>query len=111
MSAGRADAVFVQPTLIDQTVIELAARHRLPSFSFVRGYVTAGGLLSYSANLDEMTRSSADYIDRILRGADPGRLPIVQSSSFDLLINRRTAHALGLAVPRALMLRASEVIG
>jgi putative ABC transport system substrate-binding protein len=84
--------------------------HRLPSFSFVRGYVSVGGLLAYAANLEELTRLSVDYIDRILRGADPARLPIVQSSSFDLLINLRTAKTLGQAMPRALLLRASEVI-
>lgn len=109
-AAARTDAVFVQPSLSIERAATLALAHRLPSFSFVRGYVSAGGLLSYSANVDEVTRSSADYVDRILRGADPARLPIVQSSSFDLLISLRTARALGLSVPHALLLRASEVI-
>ncbi|MCW5661089.1 MAG: ABC transporter substrate-binding protein [Burkholderiaceae bacterium] len=109
-AAARTDAVFVQPSLAIERAAMLALAHRLPSFSFVRGYVSAGGLLAYAANPDELARQSVDYIDRILRGADPGVLPIVQSSSFDLSINLRTAKALGLQVPRALMLRASEVL-
>ena len=76
----------------------------------MRVYVAAGGLLGYAANPDELGRLSVDCIDRILRGADPGRLPIVQSSSFDLLVNLRTAKTLNLALPHALMLRATEVI-
>lgn len=109
-AAARADAVFVQPSVAIGRAAALALAHRLPSISFVRGYVSAGGLLGYAANLDELERLSVDYVDRILRGADPARLPIVQSSSFDLVVNLRTARALGLAVPHALMLRATEVI-
>jgi putative ABC transport system substrate-binding protein len=109
-AAARIDAVFVQPSLAIERAAQLALAHRLPSFSFVRGYVVAGGLLSYAADQDELARLSADYIDRVLRGADPARLPIVQSSSFDLLINLRTAKSLDLAVPHVLMLRATEVI-
>jgi putative tryptophan/tyrosine transport system substrate-binding protein len=109
-AAARTDAVFVQPSLAIDHAAALALAHRLPSFSFVRSYVTAGGLLAYAANLDELARLSVDYIDRILRGTDAARLPIAQSSSFDLLINLRTAKALDLPVPRALMLRATEVI-
>jgi putative ABC transport system substrate-binding protein len=110
-AAARADAVFVQPSLDIDRAAALALAHRLPSFSFVRGYVSAGGLLGYAANQDELARLSVDYIDRILRGADPAHLPIVQSSAFDLVINLHTARALGLSMPRALMLRATEVIG
>ena len=108
--ASRVDAVFVQPSLAVGRAASLALAHRLPSISFVRVYVAAGGLLGYAANPDELGRLSVDCIDRILRGADPGRLPIVQSSSFDLLVNLRTAKTLNLALPHALMLRATEVI-
>jgi putative tryptophan/tyrosine transport system substrate-binding protein len=109
-AAARVDAVFVQPSLANDRAAVLALAHRLPSFSFVRGFVAAGGLLAYVANREELTRLSADYVDRILRGADPARLPIVQSSRFDLLLNLRTARALKVAVPQSLMLRATEVI-
>jgi putative ABC transport system substrate-binding protein len=109
-AAARTEAVFVQPSLNIGRAASLALAHRLPSISFVRGYVAAGGLLGYGANMDELGRLSVDYVDRILRGADPGRLPIVQSSSFELLINLRTAKAVGVTVPHALMLRATEVI-
>ena len=103
-------AVFVQPSLAIDRVAELLLAHKLPSFSFTRGFVTAGGLLAYAASTSELQRRSVDYVDRILRGADPGGLAIEQSSNFDLLINLRTARALDLEVPRALMLRASEVL-
>jgi putative tryptophan/tyrosine transport system substrate-binding protein len=109
-SATRTDAVFVQPSLAVDRAASLTLAHRLPSFSLVRGFVSAGGLLAYVANPDELARLSVDYVDRILRGADPARLPIAQPSSFDTLINLRTAKALRLQVPHALMLRATEVI-
>jgi putative ABC transport system substrate-binding protein len=109
-AAARTDAVFVQPSLVVGRAASLALAHRLPSVSFVRVYVAAGGLLGYAANQDELGRLSVDCVDRILRGADPARLPIVQSSSFDLLVNLRTAKTLGLSLPHALMLRATEVI-
>jgi putative ABC transport system substrate-binding protein len=106
----RVGAVFVQPSLSIDRVAELVLAHRLPSISFTRGFVSVGGLVAYAANTSELQRRSVDYVDRILRGADPGRLPIEQSSHFDLLINLRTAKALDLEVPRALRLRASEMI-
>ncbi len=108
--ASRIDAVFVQPSLATDQAAALSLSHRLASFSFVRVFVSSGGLLSYAANTDELTRRSADYVDRILRGADPARLPIEQTKSYDLLLNLRTARALGISVPNLLMLRATEVI-
>ncbi len=89
--ASRTDAVFVQPSLATDQAAALSLSHRLASFSFVRVFVSAGGLLSYAANTSELTRRSADYVDRILRGADPARLPIEQAKSYDLLLNLRTA--------------------
>lgn len=109
-AAARADAVFVQPSLATDEAAALALKHRLPSFSFLRAFVSAGGLLSYAASANELVRRSVDYVDRILRGADPAQLPMEQSTSFDLLLNLRTAKALNLSVPRPLLLRASEVI-
>jgi putative ABC transport system substrate-binding protein len=108
--ASGTDAVFVQPSLATDHAAPLALSHRLPSFSFVRTFVHAGGLLTYAANSNELTRRAADCVDRILRGADPARLPVEQATSYDLILNLRTARALRIAVPKLLMLRATEVI-
>lgn len=109
-SAARVDAVFVQPSLVLDKAIELAAQHRLPSFSFVRGFVLNGGLLSYSGDFREASQRTASFVDRLLKGADPGQLPIEQPTSFELVLNRRTARALGVTIPQSLLLRATEVI-
>jgi putative tryptophan/tyrosine transport system substrate-binding protein len=108
--ASKVDAVFVQPTLATNTAAALALSHRLPSFSFVRSFVAFGGLLSYAADRGELARRAADYVDRILRGATPARLPIEQVKNYDLSINLRTAKALGMVVPGSLLLRATEVL-
>ena len=110
-SAARVDAVFVQPSLVLGKAIEFAALHRLASFSFVRAFALDGGLLSYSADGREASQRTASYVDRILKGADPGQLPIEQPTSFELVLNRRTAKALGMSIPQSLLLRATEVIG
>jgi len=109
-SAARVDAAFVQPSLVLDKAIEHAAMHRLPSFSFVRAFASNGGLLSYSADFREGSQRTASYIDRILKGADPGQLPIEQPTSFELVLNRRTAKALGMTIPQSLLLRATDVI-
>ena len=108
--ASRTDAIFVQPSLDMDHAAALALSHRLPSFSFVRLFVAVGGLMSYAANSDEIARRSADRIDRILRGADPARLPIEQPDRYDLTLNLSTARALGISVPNLLMLQATEII-
>ena len=109
-SAQRVDAVFVQPSLTFAPALELALQQRLPSVSFVRGFAEAGGLLAYSPNLTERNRKAASYIDKIMRGAQPADLPVQQPSVFDLLVNAKTAAALGIKVPAALLARADEVI-
>jgi len=108
--ASGTDAVFVQPSLATDDAAAMALSHRLPSFSFVRTFAQAGGLLAYAANSSELTRRSADFVDRILRGTDAARLPIEQATSYDLILNLRTARALGLSIPKLLMLRATELI-
>jgi putative ABC transport system substrate-binding protein len=75
-----------------------------------RGFVEAGGLLSYAANEPAARRRLGDYVDKIFRGAKPGDLPVQQPSKFDLLINLKTAKALGLTIPPSLLSRADEVI-
>ena len=92
-------------------VIELAARHRLPAFYELRIYVQDGGLMSYGPSVDDMYGRSAGYVDRILKGANPGDLAIERPARFEFVINRKTAAALGLAIPQSLLRRADEVIG
>jgi putative ABC transport system substrate-binding protein len=87
-----------------------ATKTRLPTIFQVREYVDAGGLMSYGLNFCQHFRSAATYVDKILRGARPGDLPIELPTSFELLINLKTAKAIGLEIPRSLLLRADEVI-
>jgi putative ABC transport system substrate-binding protein len=91
-------------------VVELAAKHRLPDTHYTAEFVEAGGLMSYAPNLPDMFRRAATYVDRILRGAKPGDLPIEQPARLDLVINLRTAKALGLKLPQSLLIRADRVI-
>ena len=88
----------------------LAAKHRLPTIYFMREFVDAGGLMSYSPNLVETYRRAADYVDKILRGAKPGDLPIEQPTKYQLVVNLMTAKALGLTIPESILVRADEVI-
>ena len=75
-----------------------------------REYVEAAGLMSYGANLPDLYRRAADYVDKILRGAKPGNIPVEQPTKFDLIINLTTAKALSLTIPKSLLLRANELI-
>jgi putative tryptophan/tyrosine transport system substrate-binding protein len=92
-------------------VIALAERHRLPAFYGLRNFVRDGGLISYGPDTLDIVRRSASYVDRVLRGERPGELPVQAPAKYELLINLKTARALGLAVPTALRVRANEVIG
>ncbi len=89
---------------------ELAARIRVPAMYGARGFVEAGGLVSYSANFSDNYRRAAAYVHKILRGAAPGDLPVEQSSRFELAINLRTARQLGLNIAPSFRLRADFVI-
>ena len=87
-----------------------AAKHRLPSIFANREYAEAGGLLSYGQNQLDIYRRAATYVDKILKGAKPADLPIEQPTKLELVINLKTAKALGLTIPQSLLRRANEVI-
>jgi putative ABC transport system substrate-binding protein len=91
-------------------IIEFATKNRLPLFGQNRTFTEDGALMSYSANQTHVWGRIASYVDRILRGATPADLPIEQTSLFELIINLKTAKALGLTVPPSLLLRADQVI-
>jgi ABC-type uncharacterized transport system substrate-binding protein len=93
-----------------QIIADAALRLSLPSISGYRPFVEVGGLMSYGASLTEIYRRGATYVDRVLRGANPAELPIEQPTKFLLVINLKTAKALGLTIPQSLLLRANEVI-
>jgi putative tryptophan/tyrosine transport system substrate-binding protein len=89
---------------------ELALKHRLPGVFGTRENVEAGGLMSYGADLNDLYRRAALYVDKILKGVKPADLPVEQASKYELIINLKTANTLGLAVPPTLLARADEVI-
>ena len=111
---GRADALYVAGDAFVNTnrfrMNPLALGARLPTMHGVREIVEAGGLMSYGPNLSDLFRRAADFVDKILRGAKPGDIPVQQPTKFDLVINLITAKALGLTVPPLLLARADEVI-
>jgi len=101
------DSMFVGQR---RRVADLAAKSKLPAMYYQREFVDAGGLISYGASLSDMFRHAATHVDKILRGAKPGDIPVEQPTKFELVINLKTAKALGLTIPPALLLRADEVI-
>jgi ABC-type uncharacterized transport system substrate-binding protein len=111
---GRADALYVVGDGLVIThrvrINTLALAARLPTIYMIREYVDAGSLMSYGPNVPDLFRRAADLVDKILRGAKPGEIPVEQPTKFDLVINLTTAKALGLAIPESFLLRADEVI-
>jgi putative ABC transport system substrate-binding protein len=107
---ARSDAVVVQGDTLfggnQQTIAQLALKHRLPSASALEQFAEAGGLITYGPDRLEGYRRAAVYVDKLLKGAKPGDLPIEQPSKFELVINTRTAKSLGVTLPQALQLRA-----
>jgi putative ABC transport system substrate-binding protein len=114
MAEQGVDALIVLPHPVSVThrkkVIELAQRNRLPAIYPIREFADDGGLLAYGSNVADLWRRSADYVDRILRGARPGELPLQQPTKFEFIVNLKAAGVLGIAVPQSILLRADEVI-
>jgi putative tryptophan/tyrosine transport system substrate-binding protein len=111
---SRADALYVVGDALVIThrvrINTLALAVRLPTIYYFREYVEGGGLMSYGPNIPDLFRRAADYVDKILRGAKPGEIPVEQATKFDLVINLTTAKALGLTIPESFLVRADEVI-
>ena len=114
MAAGRATALFVMSsTQLNRDrarIITLAAKHRTPAIYQWREQVEEGGLMAYGSSVSGLSRRMASYVDRILKGASPAELPVEQPSTYELVINLKTAKALGLTIPPSLLLRADEVL-
>jgi len=114
MTRKRPDALltFISPltTAYRPIIVEFATKNRLPTMFAGREAVEAGGLMSYAPNVPDMFRRAAIYVDKILKGAKPGDLPIEQPTKFELVINLKTAKALGLTIPKSVLLQADQVI-
>jgi putative ABC transport system substrate-binding protein len=112
---NRAEALIVSSSALFYVhrtrLVEFAAKHRLPTIYHQSEFVVgSGGLMSYGADFHDLFRRSATYVDKILKGAKPGDLPVQQPTKFELVINMKTAKALGLTIPQSLLLRADEII-
>ena len=111
---GEAEALIVLDDALFYThrsrIVQLAASHRLPAIYGFEAFVEAGGLISYAPNINDLYRRAATYVDKILKGALPGDLPIEQPTTFQLVINLRTAKALSLSIPSTILARADRVI-
>ena len=114
MTRARAGALTVLGSNIffkeRRRLVDLATKNRLPAVYLSREYVDAGGLMSYGSNLADSFRRAATYVDKILKGAKPGDLPVEQPTKFELVINLKTAKTLGLTIPPSVLARADQVI-
>ena len=114
IAAGRYDGMIIAPDPYFNAnrgrLVRFAASQRLPAVYFFRSFADAGGLMAYGANNAESIRSAAKYVDRILKGARPMELPVEQPTKFELVINLKTARALGLKIPQSLIVRADQLI-
>jgi putative ABC transport system substrate-binding protein len=111
-AAREAQAAMVLPLLLSQRqqIVAFAAKRRLPTIYPLRDYVEAGGLMAYVPDHVVMFQRAADYVDKILKGAKPGDLPIEGPTKFELVVNLKTAKALGLKIPESILLRSDEII-
>jgi putative ABC transport system substrate-binding protein len=114
IASGHAEAIVAFPDVLimaqAKAIAEFAAKHQIPAISGWAEFAADGNLMTYGPHLRESWRHLASYVDKILRGAKPGDLPVEQSSKFELVVNMRTAKALGLTIPPSVLLRADRVI-
>lgn len=114
MTRERAHAMFGAPGVLTfehkEVLVGLAAKRRIPAMWGHRQFVDAGGLMSYAVNFYDQIRQSAVYVDKILKGARPGDLPVEQPTRFELVVNLKTAKALGLTIPQSVLLQADQIL-
>ncbi len=114
MTRERAGALIVLSDAMfraeGRRIADLAAKHRLPAIHYVKEYAEVGGLMAYGASIPDQFRRAATFVDKILKGAKPADLPVEQPTRFELVINLKTAKALGLPIPQSLLVRADQVI-
>ena len=114
LKAAGAEALVILPNPVfwnyRARIIALAAQYRIPAIYPEREYADEGGLLFYGRDISDVFRRAATYVDKILKGANPGDLPIEQPTKFELIVNLKTAKALGLVIPPSILARADEVI-
>ena len=114
MTRERAGALIIIPsgmlTTERRRIVDLAAKNRLPAMYYFREFVDAGGLMSYGVSFPDLYRRAATFVDKILKGAKPAELPVEQPTKFELVINLKTAKALGLTIPQSVLIRADHVI-
>ena len=115
LAQGRVDGALVHASALTvrdnpRHLAELALKHRLPTIYGASDNVMAGGLMSYAPNFNDLWRRAADFVDKVLKGTKPADLPVEQASKYQLVINLKTARALGLTIPPSILARADEVI-
>ena len=114
MTKERAEALLVYPSVLlyneRRRIVDLVTKHRLPSMFNAKEQVELGGLIGYGASITDLLRRGATLVDKILKGAKPAELPVEQATKFELVINLKTAKALGLTIPQSLLIRADELI-
>ena len=111
---AQSESVLVLPDPVTvmhhRQIVQMAEGVRLPAAYMARQFADAGGLMSYGPNLADLVRRAATFVDRILKGAQPGNLPVEQPTNFELVINLKTARTLGLTIPPSLLQRADQII-
>ena len=110
----RANALVLMPDALfhayPSRIVDLAAKNRLPAMYDRSDFVEAGGLMSFAVNIADLSRRAANYVDKILKGSNPANLPVDEPTRYDLVINLKAAHALGLTIPPNVLVRADKVI-
>jgi ABC-type uncharacterized transport system substrate-binding protein len=109
---AKALVVIIDPLTVHNRgrIVELAMKYHLPAMYGFREFVDAGGLIAYGVSVSQLCRRAAVYVDKILKGVEPGDIPVEQPTTFELVINLKTAKTLGLTIPQSILLRADEVI-